>query len=86
MYIGEQDNRGVAFCPTNQPAPPTHAMLKAKPLKSTKTSIRDPPSNAQKNKKKSPNIALITASVIAALLVSCISLASVAKYLLKKNR
>ena len=88
IYIGEEDDRGIAICPLKEKVQPRHAMLKAKPPQppTKKVVILASLSHAKKDKKKSPNIALITASVTAAVLVTCITLASVGKYLLKNNR
>ena len=88
MYIGEEDNRGIAICTPKQKHAPRHAMLKVKPLQTptTKISISTPRIYATKDKKKSTNTALIIASVTAAVLVTCVTLASAVKYLLKNNR
>lgn len=87
MYIGEEDNRGIAICPLKEKVPPQHAMLKAKPPQQPTAKIFFVPApHATKDKKKSPNIVLIIASVTAGILVTCVTLASAVKYLLKNNR
>lgn len=88
MYIGEEDDRGIAICRPKQKHAPRHAMLKAKPLQTptTKIYISTPRIYATKDKKKSTNTALIIACVMAAVLVTCVTLASAIKYLLKNNR
>ena len=84
MYIGETENRGIAICPKKprKPAPPKHAKLRAKPA--TTTFVTHPP--ARRQKKHSPNYVLITATVLAAILVISLTLATAIKYYLKRRR
>lgn len=87
MYIGEEDNRGIAICPLEEKVPPQHAMLKAKPPQQPTAKVFFIPApDATKDKNKSPNIVLIIASITAGILVTCVTLASAVKYLLKNNR
>ena len=86
MYIGEDDSRGIVICLPKEKMQPQHAMFKAKPTEAPTSTKNFMPAPHRKNKNKSPNIALITTSVIAAVLVTCITLASAGKYLLKNNR
>ena len=88
MFISEEDNRGIAICSPKQNHAPRHAMLKAKPRQTptTKMFISTPRTQATKDKKKSTNIVLVITAVTAAVLVTCVTLASAVNYLLKHNR
>lgn len=81
MYIGETENRGVAICPKQAPQHAKLQVTHATTNPTTSTTVA-----ASSKKHYSPNFALITSAVTAAVLVTLVALVTAIKVYLREKR
>lgn len=92
MYIGEDDDRGIAICiPSKevkmQPKE-KNEMMQAEALQqpTAKVTVLTLSARVEGKGKKSVNAALITASVLASVLVTFVAVGNAVRYLRQDNR